>query len=233
MGAALASPPRKGAGNGCGCGAGRAPATWQCKQEGQRPWHQEPGRQRSVGGGSFLPSPIALWAPATGRGVGSLGAPLPGKRHRVGPRSRATVVISLSAGCWKGRCQPPSALAGARCCIHPTGHQMVSDSSHGPPPASPAPQRCTRASPLPLKASAGGEVPQRGQCPPSPGPASLPHGCADGSSVPVLDTVWFLLGDGSWDRPVVPGARADRVKGSPQDGTGGRPAEGSRPAFLS
>lgn len=169
VGAAPASPPRKGAGCGCGCGAGRAPATWQCKQEGQRPWHQEPGRQRSVGGGSFLPSPAALGVPATGRGVGSSGAPLPGKRHWVGPRSRATVVISLSAGCWKGRgASRPPLWPGPDAASTPPATRWFPTVPMALllRPPSPAPQCCTRASPLPLRASARGEEPHRGQSAP-------------------------------------------------------------------
>lgn len=235
VGAAPASPPRKGAGCGCGCGAGRAPATWQCKQEGQRPWHQEPGRQRSVGGGSFLPSPAALGVPATGRGVGSSGAPLPGKRHWVGPRSRATVVISLSAGCWKGRgASRPPLWPGPDAASTPPATRWFPTVPMAlllrPPPPNVAQEpHHYRSEPLlGVRSLTGARVP-----PFSRTSLCLPHGCADGPSVPVLDTVWFSLGEGSWDRLVVPGAREDRVKGGPQDGSGGRPAEGSRPAFLS
>lgn len=159
--------------------SGRAPTTWQCKQEGQRPW--QPGARSPAvcgGVGSFLPSPAALRAPATGGGGGVLG----GAGHPL--------------------------LWPARCHIHPAGLQMVSDSSHGPLPTPPTPQCCTRASPPPFRAFAGGEEPQRGQSAPfSQTGLCLPHGCADGSSVPVLDTVWSSPGDESGDRPVVPGAQ--------------------------
>ena len=75
-------------------------------------------------------------------------------------------------------------------------------------PTALSPRCCTRASPPPFRAFAGGEEPQRGQSAPfSQTGLCLPHGCADGSSVPVLDTVWSSPGDESGDRPVVPGAQ--------------------------
>ena len=212
--------------------AGPQPA-WQCKQEGQRLW--QPGARSLAGCGgisSFLLSPTARGAPATGRGGGLLRGPRAREETpRWDQRPSATGVLSLNAGCRKGRGDSSCPLrSGPDAGPWEPGLAAASTPSatrwFPTDPAAPAPpprRCCTR----PHRSSEvmQGVGSRRGAklppfCPPPWVCCQLPSSCPEGR---LVLTGGQELGEAS--SPGSPRVEQDRdfgVMGGPQDGVGGR-----------